>query len=245
MKRLLKLTIKTSIVLGGLVLAALGILKAPEFHSQWIRSKVGSQVVMLTDKSGRGGGTGFALQMPSGDILTMSNAHVCEIENILQSQLYAHVGRKKYPMTILEKSDTADLCILNGLPNMKGLKLASDVAIGEDVGVVGHPALMPLSLSRGSLLGYQHVVVAVHQGPCQEERGMYKTEDFGWFGKICTEQFEAGLTTVVVLGGNSGSPVINFWGNVVGVLFASSGPNGANYGIIVKLEDLREFIKGY
>jgi S1-C subfamily serine protease len=245
MKRLIKLTIKPLLILSGLGLAALGVLKAPEFHSQWIRNKVGSQVVMLTDKIGRGGGTGFAMQMPSGDVLTISNSHVCDIEEILGSQLYAHVGRKKYPMTILEKSMNADLCILNGLPNMKGLKLASGVAIGEEIGVVGHPALMPLSLSRGSLLGYDKVIVALHRGPCKEDVGMYKTEDAGFFGEICTEQFEAGLTTVVVLGGNSGSPVINFWGNVVGVLFASSGPSGANYGIIVKLEDLREFIKGY
>lgn len=238
----IKKLLKPILALAGLGLASFAILKAPEWHGAWIRSKVGSQVVKLTEKTGQAGGTGFALQMPSGEVLTITNAHVCGLEK--HGQIFAHVGRKKYPVTILEKSINADLCMLSGIPELEGLKLADSVERGQEIGVVGHPALMPLAVNRGHLLGYEKVVVLAHEGPCEKEEGMYKTEQT-WFGAACTEQFEAGLTTVVVLGGNSGSPVVDFYGDVVGVLFAGMGPGGANWGIIVKLQHLREFIKEY
>lgn len=241
MKRLKQLR-KPVLALALLLTASYGVLKAPEWHGQYIRRAVGSQVVMLTEKTGRAGGTGFALQMPSGEVLTMTNAHVCELEQL--GQIYAHVGRKKVPVEIVEKSTTSDLCLLSGISTLSGLELADSVAIGQEIGIVGHPALMPLAVNRGHLLGYDKVVVLADDKPCEKEGGMYKNEDT-WFGTVCTEQFVAGLTTVVVLGGNSGSPVIDFYGNVVGVLFAGSGPDYNNWGIIVKLEDLKQFIKEF
>jgi hypothetical protein len=241
MKRLRHL--KKPLLATALVLSAsYSVLKAPEWHGEYIRSHVGSQVIKLTDKSGRRGGTGFALQMPSGEVLTMTNAHVCELERL--GQIYASTGRKKIPLEVLEKSTVSDLCLLTGINSMRGLELADSVEIGQEIGIVGHPALMPLAVNRGHLIGYEKVVVLAYEGPCEKEGGMFKTEET-WFGPACTEQFESGLTTVIVLGGNSGSPVIDFFGNVVGVLFAGSGPDMANWGIIVKLSDLKDFVKGY
>lgn len=238
----LKSITKPIAALALLFVGSYGVIKAPYLHNEYIRRKVGSQVVKLTEKTGRSGGTGFALQMPSGEVLTMTNSHVCELERL--GQIYASIGRKKFPMTILEKSINADLCLLNGLPNMNGLEVAGGVEIGDVISVVGHPALMPLAVNSGELLGYQEVVVMADDGPCEKEEGMYKTVE-GFFGPVCTEQFEAGLTTVVVLGGNSGSPVVDWKGDVVGVLFAGHGPEGASWGVIVKLENLKEFIKNY
>jgi len=243
----MKQKIKKSVIIGSalaglFVLGAYGVLKGPEWHGEYIRNKVGSQVVMLTNKEGNHGGTGFALQMPSGEVLTLTNAHVCGLEE--DGQIYARSGRKKLPMTVFEKSDKADLCLLNGIPNMDGLKLANSVRIGQELAVVGHPALMPLALSRGNLLGYEKIIVLVSMEPCEKEGGMYKNE-MTMIGPVCTEQFDAGLTTIVVLGGNSGSPVVDFFGNVTGVLFASPGPEGANWGIIVPLAAVKDFIKEY
>lgn len=241
MKRLRHL--KKPLLATALVLSAsYSVLKAPEWHGEYIRKHVGSQVVMLTDKTGRMGGTGFALQMPSGEVLTMTNAHICELEK--KTRIYAHVGRKKIPLEIVESSKAVDLCLLSGIPSMSGLDVADKVAVGQEIGIVGHPALMPLAVNRGHLLGYEKVIVLAAEGPCEEEGGMFKTEE-SWMGPVCTEQFNAGLTTVIVLGGNSGSPVIDFYGNVVGVLFAGSGPDMANWGIIVPLAALKDFIKEY
>jgi len=239
---LIKLIVKPVLALSLLGTASYGILKAPEWHGEYIRRKVGSQVVMLTDKSGERGGTGFQLQMPSGEVLTMTNAHVCELESL--GQIYARQGRRIHPMTILEKSKKADLCLLNGIPKMTGLEVADSLTVGQEMGVVGHPALMPLAVSRGHLLGYKEVAILINEGVCKEEGEMYKTIEDDW-GPLCVEQFNAGLTTVVVLGGNSGSPVVDFYGNVVGVLFAGHGPSGGNWGIIVPLSALKEFIKDY
>lgn len=243
LKKLIKPLIKIAAISGIFVLGAYGVLKAPEYHGEYIRNKVGSQVVMLTNKDGVRGGTGFALQMPSGEVLTLTNAHVCALED--SGPIYANYGRnKRFVMTVFEKSNNTDLCLLNGIPNMEGLKVADSVKIGQELAVVGHPKLMPLAISRGSLLGYQKVVVLTSMEPCKEEIGMYKNVDT-MFGTFCVEEFDAGLTTIVTLGGNSGSPSVDFFGNVTGVLFAGHGPETANWGILVPLDQVKEFIKEY
>ena len=54
---------------------------------------------------------------------------------------------------------------------------------------------------------------------------------------------DAHSTSAVIYGGNSGSPVVDFFGNVVGVAFAAN--NSDNYGEIISLHDLKNFIARY
>jgi len=239
-KKLLK--IKLSVLAGiAAVALILGLaLEAPVIHSSFIRNYVGSQVVMLTNKAGNSGGTGFAVQAPSGDVYTLTNAHVCRIEG----GLYANVGNRRLKLKILEISDVADLCLLDGIKGMRGLDLASSVGIGEEMGLVGHPKLMPLTLSRGELIGYAKALVMVEAGQCSEglEPPSYITVET-MFGFACILDVTAGFTNVIALPGNSGSPVVNIFGNVVGVLFAADSQ--ANWGIIVPLSQVKAFLKPY
>ena len=245
LKKSIKLAInlKIKLLIAAVALAAiLGIaLEAPVLHNQYIRSKVGSQVVMLTNKAQTGGGTGFAVQAPSGEVYTLTNAHVCRIKGGLFTML--RHGRK-IRMNIIEISDTSDLCLLNGIKGMEGLKLASGVDIGEELGLVGHPKLMPLTLSRGQLIGYDRALVLVSPGPCEDgmDPPSYVTVE-ALFGLVCVLDVKAGYTNVVALPGNSGSPMVNFFGNVVGVLFAADGD--VFWGLIVPLKQVKDFLKPY
>lgn len=245
LKKSFKLAIKVKLKLLAVAAAValiLGLaLEAPILHNKYIRTKVGSQVIMLTNKAGNGGGTGFAVQAPSGEVYTLSNAHVCRISGGLYTQL---PNGRKIKMNILEISDASDLCLLNGIKGLGGLDLAGSVDIGEDMGLVGHPKLMPLTLSRGSLIGYGRALVMVAAGMCPDEMEppTYNSID-GFFGPVCVMDVTAGFTNITALPGNSGSPVVNIFGNVVGVLFASD--TDVYWGLIVPLKEIKSFLKPY
>jgi hypothetical protein len=126
---------------------------------------------------------------------------------------------------------------------MTGLSVAGSVGIGEQIGLVGHPQLMPLTLSRGELVGYASIFVLVDMAPCKPNAApMYQSVPTP-FGRVCVMQVEAGLTNVIALSGNSGSPMVNIFGNLVGVLFAAS--SDSNWGNIVPLKEVKEFLKEY
>lgn len=223
------------------VVLAIGI-KAPQLHGNYIRNKVGSQVVMLTEKTGQAGGTGFAIKTPSGDVLTLTNAHVCGLAD-KNGTIYAKTDSKRsMPLKVVEVYTKADLCLVSKMPGMTGISVAGSVDIGEELGLVGHPRLLPLTLSRGQLLGYGKVAVLVATEPCEEEVGMYKTVNTAW-GPICVELADSAFTNIPAFGGNSGSPVVNIFGNVVGVLYA--GDDEVNWGILVPLEAVQDFLKQY
>jgi S1-C subfamily serine protease len=242
LKRLIKNMPKLVAAAALFVVGAGLVLKGPQFHGNYIRDKVGSQVVMILDKEGMGGGTGFAVKAPSGKSYVITNAHVCAI-GIETGIVYAKsdTGRP-IPLKILERSNQSDLCVLEGLARLTGLTIASGVDLGEELGIVGHPQLMPLTLTRGQLIGYANVAVMVDVGPCEKDEGMYRTV-MSMFGPVCIEINHSGLTTIPALGGNSGSPVVNFWGNIVGVLYAGDPSN--NWGIILPGQALIELLKEY
>jgi S1-C subfamily serine protease len=231
----LKYAIAAAVILGIAV-------KAPHLHGDYIRNTVGSQVVYLTEKSGRAGGTGFAIKTPSGDVLTLTNAHVCGLADD-KGIIYAKTDKtRSIPLKVIELYDKADLCLVSKMPGMTGLKVASSVSIGEELGLVGHPKLLPLTLTRGQLLGYGMVAVLVDTQPCKEDTGMYKTV-MSIFGPVCVEISRSAFTSITSFGGSSGSPTVNIFGNVVGVLYA--GDNTSNWGILVPLEAVVDFIKDY
>ncbi len=60
---------------------------------------------------------------------------------------------------------------------------------------------------------------------------------------ICLRQLKSILTTLGIYPGNSGSPVVNKYGNLVGVVFA--GNNQTNYGYVIPLKQVREFLSIY
>jgi hypothetical protein len=97
-------------------------------------------------------------------------------------------------------------------------------------------------LAKGELIGYGEVAVMVSEEPCAEEVGMYKNVPT-LFGNVCVEVNHSAFTNIPAFGGNSGSPVVNFWGHLTGVLYA--GDNSVNWGILIPLESVIEFLKVY
>jgi hypothetical protein len=135
-----------------------------------------------------------------------------DVDIIGESMVIGDMNRK-----ITYLSENHDICILEPLGG-KYLRLASGYNIGESVMIIGHPRGLQQSISDGRLVNETF-------------------ENFPWLPKA--GRVKALLSTAVSYPGNSGSPVVNKFGNVVGILFAGYNLNFVNLNIVVPLDALR------
>lgn len=264
-----KTILKLTAIKLATMLAVLFAIKSPELHSLYIRSKVGSKVYIIRAKEGQGGGgTGFSIEAPSGNSYVVTNAHVCEYV-LSQTDTPGHVVVESHGSSIkrrvIEISDKSDLCLIEGLPGVSGLSLGSEPSLGETLTVVGHPNLRPLSLSKGEMVGKTDVStmnfaypsgnafidswLGAKDGKCDLPKNEIRELEIRDLAgnviklKVClTTITNAYSSTVVIFPGNSGSPTVDFLGNVVGVAFAA---DHTNWAAIVSIRDLLRFLNKY
>lgn len=251
-------TILSSLLLVGIILF-LGA-KAPEIHGLLIRSSVGSKVYTIKYSLNGGGGSGFAIKGASGATYIVTNDHVCESSKDGRTMLVLDDDGRGIRRNIIAKSEETDLCLLEGVPGVVGLELGSAPSIGQIVAAVGHPNLRPVTLTRGEIIGSEdveiiHGLIGEQSGSMfgvavvtKEECSKYKNR----IRKVNTVFGEMLLCTVVTEGaymsnaliqpGSSGSPVVNFWGNVVAVVFAG---DQYGWGSFVSFQDLENFLSMY
>ncbi len=211
-----------------IALIFISILFGNQLHNDYLNFKRTS-IVKLTNLEGTSGGTGFYVKAPSGKIVTMTNGHVCRLAT--DGVIISDDGRNKASVKVIAQYEDNDLCVVEAPSNIKsGLSVAHSVREGEDVYVLGHPLLMPKSLVPGEISG--SVMAEVLQGvniPCEGKT--YKKiipdpNDLGamifgiqWF---CVRTTPSMVVTANILPGNSGSPILDILGHVVGVAFAGT-----------------------
>ncbi len=255
--------LSVALLLGGMGYTA---HKAPEIHSAFLRYKVGTKVYMIKGRLDGGGGSGFAVKAPSGQSYIVTNAHVCE-GALKQSEdkeaLLVVNGDGAMRRRIIEVSGFTDLCVLEGVPGVEGLSLGDAASVGDAVTAVGHPKLRPLTLSKGEIIGAHDVkildfafptgnpfidfILQAREGKCDKPKNEIVNIPLDEEGllvlKLCFDNTKGAYqSTVVIFPGNSGSPVVDALGRVVGVAFASDGTNWAE---IVSQQDLERFLARY
>lgn len=237
------------LALSCFLLGALSV-KGPQIHYDYIRNKVQKTTVMVTNEERTSGGSGAHVIAPSGKVYILTNAHVCKLGKDGNIFITDDYGRT-IPRKILEVSNFTDLCLIEPLPNYHGaLKLGSEVSPGQIVAAVGHPTLMPTTMSRGEIIGEKEVQILDHimnefdeDDKCDLPKNkIIKINTFFGPLKVCAVSVKANLTTVVILPGSSGSPQVDFWGNLNGVFFAG---NQANWGLSITLSDVKKFLQPY
>jgi hypothetical protein len=206
-----------------------------------MRSYVGSKVVQIGSKYS--GGTGFHVKGATGKTYIATNGHIClmanenDTVNVFQLNDDDSIRRR-----VLYRHPTHDICIVEALPGVNGLTLGSYPYTGETVGLIGHPGLRPLSLSLGEIIGDRDINLIfgmnIKESHCigeyyvlkeslkkkeltKEEREIELMMLYYGADNICLAfDLPSKMFNGIAYGGNSGSPVVNFWGNIVGVLYA-------------------------
>lgn len=186
-----------------------------------IRSNVGKyvvapHVVKITIKQNGeaiGSGTGFYLSY-LGKVRIVTNKHICD-----QSEGEREIFIKNRKYQILDISKTQDLCIIKSDRDI-GLEVAAqDVQDTDRVILVGHPRGLSLTIREGYVM----------------ESG---ASTFDW---ISEDAVNYKMISAISYPGNSGSPVTNSNGEVVGVLFAGSSMF-ITEGLIVPYETLIKYL---
>jgi S1-C subfamily serine protease len=267
-----KIALKVTAALAAVLVIVYLAARAPEMHSSIIREKVGEKTYKIRGGLNTGGGTGFSIKGKSGITYIVSNAHVCEVTPDGYHVLVSSDNGKHMWRRIIEISDKSDLCIIEGLPGVEGLSLGSEPLIGQIVASIGHPSLMPITLSRGEIIAPEDIKIFkgvvldpdsdedsralrfVHPDyrltpdQCNAPKNQIVTQEVDMFFfklkvKLCLDVTRGAYrTNILIQSGNSGSPVVNFWGNVVGVVFAK---DSYNWGIVVSNKDLRDLLSNY
>lgn len=206
-------------------------------------------VVMLTDLKRSHGGTGFQVKAPSGLQYTMTNLHICELANA-QGQLQAtdEFG-KTHIIKKIKESETHDLCLMEGISGLPALSMADSLREGTYAMVIGHPYLQPLHISAGVMLGLVSISMADELKPDNKcnRYGEHIETIPALFGliklKVCVRTLLSYGTNILIYPGNSGSPVVDLSGRVIGVAYAGNGMN--HWGAVVPLWEVQKLLLSY
>lgn len=186
-------------------------------------------------------GTGTLIKGASNTSYILTNAHVCRMTGDLA--VVANLSTY-FTASVVYSNKQQDICLLK--PNkeltLNSVKIAKEEAyLNQVVYTIGFPRNYPLSLKRGNVIGpYRDFTeeVYVDQKNCVAILPNPQTKILS-----CLYMMDFMLTSFTAYGGNSGSPVLNQDGELVGLL--SLAVYQTQYGGYIFLNEIKKVLNKY
>lgn len=241
------------------------LIQIPELHRYVLTEYAKSKVVAIyldydltnPEKSKENiVGTGFYITAPSNKTYILTNRHICNKakDDILYVAPYAY--NKVFSTKILKISLDRDLCLMESVGDIKGFRSLRDASSIDKFHTLGHPHAQQLTYFEGFMVGWEtsylqeiiHDVDDTGHRFTIEECLSYRNGKVAIFAsplfylvKVCVTVERSITTTIPTAPGQSGSPVFDNFGRIIGVIFATS--NNLHFGSIIPAEFINEFLK--
>lgn len=230
--------IKKAIIMSG-VLAVILLANGASGHKATKFDGMSKSVVELTSPSKNLEGTGFITTGKSGKPVLVTNFHVCNSSK--DEMLASRMGEIEdlHTHTLVRDSDH-DLCIMTPVPGVP-LKIGREPPKFSMLYIVGHPRFRPQTPTTGYYTSEreQEMVYPFNlDGSCPPNTEVYRHI----FSSGCLLTTVMGDVTATVFPGNSGSPIVNEEGELVGVINSN---DGMNYGSFIPVRYLKNLLKDF
>lgn len=215
------------------------VFEVPFAHKRYIRNIAEESTVQLYGEKGTGSGSHVEF---NDKTVILTNRHVCELadsKGLIEVERYDGTRSKQ---KVIKKDDVHDLCIVEGIAGVKGIELADSTEKGETFYTLGHPRGEQLNVAIGEYFADETIQLEKGFEPDGSCKG--KIERVGLLFlqlELCTAFFESVQFSTPTYPGNSGSPIVNSYGNLVAVVFAGN-PQIENMGFGVPLNYVKDFL---
>lgn len=179
------------------------------------------------------GCTGTEVVAPSGKVVTLTAAH-CQ-KQIADNHIgFIDESLSRGSLSVVAIDERLDLMLLEGTNKQLGFEVARKLAINDPIHTMTHGWSMPAYRTDGMVIG---VNLEVDPPVCKS------SVDIAGFklGLNCSVPPKRTVTTAWVLPGSSGGPLLNEDGDLIGIVYALTGP----FSYSVGLDDIKDFLKGH
>lgn len=231
--------------LGLIAFLVLMLIPAGMLYKILIEKHPSSFTVMITNINETSGGSGSVIKTAKDHSYILTNSHICNV--IKGGGIVKKEDGSKFMATSFIASGLHDLCIIEVAADLGQSVKIADVApkLYSQATITGHPSLLPAIISGGKFGDRKIIEVMTELKPCTEKDIRKSPEN----ALICIfiggipviKSYESIVVSAMIMGGSSGSAVLNDKGELAGVVFAGQG-KGLSYAFIVPWEYVSLFV---